>query len=320
MKLAVAVLVLAFAASAGGNDIPDPLGKEFKKNEWSSLPPWRQAMILERYREFESMPEKKRAAALKDKSLREYLLLPGRRFDRGRFLPEALREEVARFDEKARKGATRFALMRLRHHRRDRGLKVLPIQERWDLFRRLYPEPFSKREAHRAHRELKHAVVRDMAERVRKAKEKDKLDDAGARAYLKSLIQAEENRVVEQVRRELRRFLRRDPEQARAELEQDLFSDRLPFLTPRQSELVRYAYQPRGCPLLDLSYLGPRPKDRRQRWRWERDFHILARLELLSEAGFPREVVLHLADMGSQHDFLRAVKALRDPRDPAAKK
>ncbi len=319
MRLPGWFLLLALAAGvvhADDDDATRVVREQFQSREWDALPPWRQSMLVERYRELMALPAADRKQRLKGRNLRDYLYKPHRRFDRRKFLPKLLQDQLAKFDGSVKKVATRFALLRLRHHRRDRGLRLVPLEQRWDLFRRLYPEPFSKHAAHTAHKELKLAVVRDMAAKVRAKKENAKLSDEAARRILRELIEKEETAVATRVARELGRFLRMPPERALQELTTDFYSDKMASLTPRQSELVRYAYRPHDCPLLDLSFLGERPKDRRDRRAWDRDFHILARLELLAEAGLPREMILHLANTGGPHDFVRALRALRGDGSP----
>ena len=50
------------------------------------------------------------------------------------------------------------------------------------------------------------------------------------------------------------------------------------------------------------------PTDAAARRLWNRDFRVLARIDLLS-GDFPPEMVLHVAAAGSPADFFRAIKA-----------
>jgi hypothetical protein len=128
-------------------------------------------------------------------------------------------------------------------------------------------------------------------------------------------VAAEEERVLDKVRGELDRLAGADPERAKRFVERFLAAglENLRFVTPRQRELIRYAIRPEECPLVDPEFLGAPPDDPAARRLFENDFRVLARLDLLSEAGFGREMVLHLAGAGSPEDFLRAVQSLRRP-------
>jgi len=278
---------------------------------WGALPKWRQDVLCDRYARYLRAPDRKREA-IERMGLREFLLQSREEPDRER-LPPALEETVQRLPEGLRPYATRMAFMRLRQLRLDRGLAYVPAERRWDLFRRLFPEPFDQETASEAFRELYRWQVKGVAARIRRAmaNEGAASDRASQARFVREATQEEEARVVERVRHEVEGVAGLEPRRARRFLGLLGLLEDLPDATPRQRELIRYALRPEECPLLDLSYLGPRPPPGPERLLWERDFTALARLELLSEAGFNRETVLHLAGTDAPEDFLRALKALR---------
>jgi hypothetical protein len=162
-------------------------------------------------------------------------------------------------------------------------------------------------------------VARSIAAEVRARLKAESLDpEQHKKRLVRKAIAEEERQVVERVRKEIFRFHRADPKRVRQLLERQGFwlLERGSFATPRQGELIRYAFRPHECPLLDLGWLGPRPEDPAEERLWERDYRVFARLELLSEAGFPREMVLFLAGTGSPEAFLAAVKRLRQHHGP----
>ncbi len=316
MRGVLALLLLAVAAAAG-----DPLTQEQKadvvrivgKRAWGALPPWHQSKILQQYAAFLRLPEAEQAE-IRRRDLRRYLLPQFRRDDKRHHLPQALRAEVNGLAPEVQPLAAKLAYMRLRQLRLDRSLRRLPIEQRWPLFRRLFPEPFDPRKAKPAHQELRRGVARSIAAEVRARIQAEGLDpEQHKRRLVRKAIAEEERQVVERIRKEIFRFQQADPKRARQLLERQGLGllERGSFATPRQSELIRYALRPHDCPLLDLSWLGPRPEDPAEARRWERDYRVFARLELLSEAGFPRELVLYLAGTGSPEDFLTAVQRLR---------
>ncbi|MHC4670021.1 MAG: hypothetical protein ACYTFD_16655, partial [Planctomycetota bacterium] len=326
---ALALLLLVAVAAAEGEVRPTPEQKAqmvriVGKKQWGQLPPWRQRMVLERYRRFLRAPERQQAA-IRHAGLREFLLqIRGK--DKSRHLPPTLGEELGRLAPDARPLAAKLAFMRLRQLRLDRALHHVPLERRWEVFGRLFPEPFDQKMAKRAHAELRNYIKQGVAAKVRKILQAEDLPPAErmkrASALVRQATEEEERKVVAKIRKELFRFHGADPKRVRRLLERHGFHllEQIRFATPRQRELIRYAFRPDDCPLLDLGFLGPRPGDPAERRLWERDFRVFARLELLTAAGFPREMVLYLAGTGSPEDFFRAVKMLRRPQpDPLPK-
>ncbi len=121
----------------------------------------------------------------------------------------------------------------------------------------------------------------------------------------------EEQKTLNHVRKEIRRFRSAGGKEIRKVLEKEGYHllERHPLMrSPRQRELIRYAFRPERCPLVDLRFMGARPSETAERRVWDRDFRVLARVELLS-GDFPPEMVLHVAAASSPADFFRAVKA-----------
>ncbi|MHC4819240.1 MAG: hypothetical protein ACYTF8_14440 [Planctomycetota bacterium] len=317
MRCVLVLLLLAVTAAAGD----PPLTPEQKadvvrivgKRAWGSLPPWHQGKILKQYAAFLRLPKAKQAE-IRRGDLRQYLLPQLPRDAKQHRLPVALRAEVDGLAPDVQPLAAKLAYMRLRQLRLDRSLHRLPFEQRWPLFRRLFPEPFDPREAKPAHHELRKKVAKSIAAEVRARMQAEGLDpEQHKKRLVRKAIAEEERQVVERIRKEIFRFQRADPKRVRQLLERRGFwlLERGSFATPRQAELIRYAFRPHECPLLDLRWLGPRPDEPAEERRWERDYRVFARLELLSKAGFPREMVLYLAGTGSPEDFLTAVKRLR---------
>ena len=283
---------------------------------WGALPPWRQGMVATRYRKFLQAPERQQTS-IRAAGLREFLTQPPRQRDEMGRLPQPLKEEIGRLSPEMRGLAARLAYTRLRQLRLDRSLRRVPAAQRWPLFRRLFPEPFDQAAAKKTHKQLQRLVVNAIAKDVRARLKAEGLDPKkDKRRLVQRAIREEERKMVERIRKELFRFQRASPRRVRRILEQGGFYllEQVRFAPPRQRELIRYAFRPHDCPLIDMEFLGPRPEDEAARRLWERDYRVFARLELLSEAGFPREMVLYLAGTGSPEAFLRAVKALRRPR------
>lgn len=316
------LLAGALAAAEGRSRLTDEQRAELVSvvggaEAWGGLRPDRQRMLEMRYARYLAAPEAKRKH-IQERGLKEYLLKPTRRFDQDG-LPPALRAELGQLPPGVRGLATKLAVMRLRQLRLDRGLRFLPQEARWAMFERLFPEPFDPQAAQVARKELEKALARKIAEKVRgklaaAAQKNPNFDpDAHAREYVRAEIQRHEDRLAQQIRREIFKGGRKDAASLRRSLERSGYPvlERLRFVTPRQRELIRYAFRPHECPLLDLSFLGPKPDDRAAQKEWFRDYHLLGRLELLGAAGFPRELVLHLAGTGSPEDFWRAVRNLR---------
>jgi hypothetical protein len=285
----------------------------FGEEAWGGMPPWRQRMILDRYALFLRQGDRKREA-IERVGLREFLLVQSRDEEK---LPRRLAEGARSLPPELRPLAEKFAAVRLRQLRLDRSLARLPMEERRAMFLKLFPEPFDQEAAHAAFEQLRRLEAKSFAHALRGEVGRDDTKDE-RRALVRDAVRAEEERILDRVRAELARLEGVHPERARAFLDRSLASDleNLRFVTPRQRELIRYAIRPEECPLIDPDFLGPRPEDPEERRLWESDFRLLARLDLLSEAGFGREMVLHLAGAGSPEDFLRAIQALRRPPSP----
>jgi len=320
---ALALIVLAAAAWSQDAPIAPPELIEVVggADAWGGLAPWRQRMIAERYQRYQRAPERKQAK-IREVGLRDWLLMARER-PGFRELPDELRRELKALPEDVRRLAGKTCFMRLRHLRRDRNLAMVPFPRRRELFRRLYPEPFDHEAARRAHRELNRYVSRAMAARMRKRweAESQKVTEAQRQTRLRELVreytQKEEEAIVRKVRKELLRFRSHKPDGIRRKLKRDglFILDQIElFATPRQSELIRYALRPEQCPLLDPGLMGERPEDPAARKEWQRDFRTLARIDLLTEAGFPPQMVLHLAASNSPEDLLRGLRALRGHR------
>lgn len=315
MRTLAALLLLAGAVLAGG-----PLSPEQERElarvigpSWPELPEWRRDMIRRRYARLlgEPAPRAERIRARGDRGLREFLVRPERRFA-AEELPPPLREELDRFDPEARPAATKLALLQLRHRRLDRNLGLVPFELRRELFRGLFPEPFDPALARTAGATLDAHVARAMVARVRARLGNRPREEH--REVVREVTGAEEGRVIDAVRDDMARLRVLPPARVRDAWER---IDRLHrAATPRQRELVRYALRPRECPLIRPDLAGERPEDPAQRLLWERDFACLARLDLLTEAGLPREVVLHLAPAATPEDLLRALVALRGAAAP----
>ena len=325
---AFALILLVTAASAEGPErraapVPPELVKILGGAEaWGELASWRQHMLVRRYEAFQRAPAEKQAR-IREAGLKEWLVRPRERHGL-RELPPELRTELDQLPRDVRRLATKLTFMRLRHLRRDRNLAMVPFDQRRDLFRRLHPEPFDRSAARKAHEELNRYVSRAMAAKVRRRWEKESktVPEDQRHERLTQLVREtttrDERAVTAQVRKELLRFRSRNPDQIRAKLARDAMYVRdksAVFATPRQRELIRYALRPEQCPLLDpVAVAGAKPEDPAARKAWIRDFRVLARIDLLSEAGYPPQMVLHMAASTSAADLLRALKALRGHR------
>jgi len=321
--LASAPLVVAGPGRALSPDDREALVALIGAQEWEGLPPWRQRMLAGRYARFLDLPpaeqERIRAAGLKD-----HLVQPPR--VEATELPPELRAEIEALPPELRPVAGQLATLRLQHLRLDRHLSLLPFADRRPLFRRLFPEPFEPEAAAQARAELEHRVARALAGRVRErlaraAEERgeplsrEEFRRAAKRA-VGDLIRHEEERLLDRVRSEIRELRGSSPRSAREVLRGGGFPvlERLRLnLTPRQGELIRWAFDPRRCPLIDPGFLGEPPADPAERRLFEEDWRTLARLDLLSEADLPIELVLHLAGCASPEDFFRGVEELRGP-------
>lgn len=321
MRFLLALLLLApLAAAQAEREVAPLFGKD-----WGKMPAWQQQDILERYDRFLRMPEEKRRA-IRERGLKEFLMA-GKRLR----LPQPLNDEIRKLPRGVQQLAGKLAVLRLRHIRFDRHLSLVPFAERRRLFRNLFPEPFRRGVAHRARRDLNKYVSRAMIAHIkplvaRKQQELSRpLNDEEKKQLVRRVIADAERKVVEQVRKELLIFRSRDADRIRKTLEKrgyPLLERSRVMATPRQRELIRYALRPEQCPLIDPERLaGPRPVDPAGRKLWERDFRVLARIDLLTEARFPADMVLHLAASNSAGELLRGLQAFRPrpgPKKPLA--
>ena len=321
MRLVSGILLLAALATAQA-----PVGKEQDvvrafggPDSWGALPEWRQRDILHRYERFRRLPAQKQSE-IRRRGLMEFLCKPGKRFE----LPKPLQREIERLPREIRPLATKLAVLRLRHLRFDRHLSLVPFKQRRPLFFRLFPKRFDRQKAREARKELNKQASRAMIRRilplVREQQERlgRKLTKQEKAKIVHGVTKREEQRIIEQTRRELLRFRTKNPARMRRALEKEGFAllETLQLMTtPRQRELVRWALRPEQCPLLDPEQLaGPKPADPAARRLWQRDVRVLGRIDLLSEAEFPPGMVLHLAASNSTSDFLRAIRAFRPSR------
>jgi hypothetical protein len=308
------VLLFGGVALAQGRRMPSPeqveeVRKIVGEKDWGLMAEWRRRDVVHRYMRFLGAPAKKQES-IRSMGLKQYLLATGRR--RGPKLPEALQKEVDGLDERMRPDAHKLAYVRLRQMRLDRNLSMLPAAERRRWFKSLFPEPFDPRAARAARLEFQKAVGAAVAERLRPQVEKlSTLPEEERRPATAELVRRytarQEKQLTEAVARSVRRLrgARRLPPDVELVLER-----REIFATPRQRELIRWALRPAQCPLLDFSWMGERPREKRARRAWDRDVAAIGRLELLSSAGFPREVVLHLSAASSDQDFVKGLRHL----------
>lgn len=317
-RLATSLLLVAALAAAGERTRLDD-GQRARvvglvgEAAWTAMPPWRQRLVFDRYARLLDAPSEKREA-VERAGLREWLL----QTPEADPVPPPLADAVDRLPEPMRPLARRFAATRLRQLRLDRSLAHLPFEERRAMFLRLFPEPFSQETAREAYEELRRRETKHFARLLKEELNRREVPRDERREAVRRAISAEEERVLERVRGEIERLADANPERARRFVERFLAAEQenLRFVTPRQRELVRYAIRPEECPLVDPAVLGPPPADPAERRLFDDDFRVLARLDLLGEAGFPREMVLHLAGASSPDDLLRAVQSLNRPPAP----
>jgi len=324
----VLAFLAAFAFAEGRVELTrsqrEALVEVVGRSAWKSFPAWRQAQVSARYQRYLQAPPKRRRM-IERRGLRSYLVPEHKRVDVSK-LPAPLNRAIKELPKQVRASAAELAFLRLRQMQFDRSLSRVPdLKRRWALFNARFPEPYDEAAATRAHRAIRREVVRAVAAEIeRKLESKLKPKDVPPQERKRRLgdlvrrtVQAEQQKVYEKIRRELFRFRSGDPNAWRRYLDGYRFIQGIRAATPRQRELIRYAYRPSECPLLDMSFMGERPTDKAQRRAWEQDYTTLARLELLAAAGFPREFVLYLAGTGSSADFFRAVQGLRRAeRDP----
>ncbi|MGQ0613200.1 MAG: hypothetical protein ACT4PV_05625 [Planctomycetaceae bacterium] len=335
--LRLLILLLAAAPLCAGEDEPATpeetatVARLIGEGEWGQLPLWRQRMVLERYRRYRAMAPEKRDA-LKEGQLREMLLrAPRERADE--LVPRELREALAALPPEARPLAGRLVLMRWRQIQLDFALRRLPdLEERRATFLRLFPEPFdaaAAREAHEALRARTRGIVAwhvlalvQEAERKAGREFTEEERRAAAAEVVEKSAHEEERAAVDLIRAQLLQVRGGETRRIQADLERELYylvEGPSVFLTPRERELVRYAFRPEDCPFLDpgiAALMGPAPTDPAERRAWERDSRGLARLDLLDRMSLPREMLLHLASCETPEDFFRALQAIRGVRPP----
>jgi hypothetical protein len=318
MRTLLGLVLLAGLAAA--LDAPPELTRIFGGPEgWGRIPELRQQEILEAWKRYRQAPEEKRLE-IERRGLREYLVRPGKRFQ----LPPQLAGELKQLPESVRPIVAKLAVMRLRTLQLDRNLAMIPFERRRPLFDRMFPRHFDREQAHEANAELGRLVSRAMAHRLLerlRAKETAigrPLTKGEKTQLVREAAAREEQKVLGRIRKEIQRFSRADARTIRAMLEREgyhLLERHKLMRSPRQRELIRYAFRPERCPLIDLSFMGERPSDPVQRRVWDGDFRVLARIELLS-GDFPPEMVLHLAAASSPADFFRAARAFEPVETP----
>ncbi|MEM8886321.1 MAG: hypothetical protein AAGD14_19860 [Planctomycetota bacterium] len=321
MRTALVVFLLAATTLAQGRRPPKPEEIEAVRTivgaeAWGELPEWRRRDIVRRYLRYVDSDERKQEA-VRAAGLKDYLTAASRK--RGPRLPRSLEKEIEALPASSRSIATKLAVVRVRQLRLDRNLALIARKERVAWFERLFPEPFDPRAAREAKRAFDKQVAAAVARQLRK-KHPDLAEMT--REQQREIVRADtvrrEEKVVQRVSRELKRLRDVRPERLPPQLDL-LLQRRDIYGTPRQRELIRWALRPADSPLLDFRWMGKPPaENRRARIQWERDRVTLARMELLTRAGFPEPVVLHLASAGSDQEFVRSLRGLIGRRgDPA---
>lgn len=334
MRAGLILLLLAALAAAQGRPVPskeqvEEVRKIVGDEDWGRMPEWRRRSIVHRYLRYLGAPAEVRSRLAK-KGLKQFLTKPRRSMGK-RELPPELAKELDALDPGIRRLAGKLAVVRLRQLRFDRNLSMLPRAERRRWFDRLFPEPFDMDSARKSRLKFERVVARSVAERLKpKLSQLRDLPDEERRQKQREFVRAhnktQEDKVLRDVARQVRKLHGVKPEHAQRRLSGEawlVLDRRGVFATPRQRELIRWSLRPSRCPLLDLGWMGKRPDERGARRQWDRDVHILGRLELLSDAGLPAETVLHLAAAGSDEEFMRTLEGLVGPgprrgRDPSA--
>jgi len=313
-------IVVAQGRGASREPPPPELVKQVRKivgdDLWGQMPEWRRRNVVERYQRYRGAPEAVRTK-IEQRGMREFLTRVGRP-GRKPEMPAELVAELKKLDPKQRRLAGKIAFVRLRQLRFDRNLALLPAAERRRWFLRLFPEPFDPAAARQARLGFEKAVARSIARRLKpQLKSLEGLSkDEWRKASLKivrAYTRKQEEKLVRSVAKEVQRLRNVPNSEVMRRISGDaaLVLDRQNvYATPRQRELIRWALRPEQCPLLDFSWMGERPREKGARRAWSRDIRVLGRLELLSEAGMPKDTVLHLASAGSEEDFLRALQGL----------
>jgi len=291
------------------------LGEE----NWNELVPYRQRMVVHRFGKFTSLPaEKQTAIRAGEGGLAKWLLAPKRR-SHGHALPRELQRLVAELPKEVRADATKLARFRRRQIELDGALRALPQGERRAYFDQLFPEPFDRDVARAAKLKLRKRLAQRLVELARpKMDAEEKAAGGWTKDERKARMRAIYRERAEAATRRLSldlgsdRSQKRRAEHIRRSLA--LIEGTRVFASPRERELIRYAMRPEDCPFLDLSFMGPKPDDERAARRFEVDFRLLGRLEILGHMNLPPAMLLHIAESGSPEDFLHAMQAVRGKR------
>ncbi|MCZ6574390.1 MAG: hypothetical protein O7C98_14630 [Planctomycetota bacterium] len=284
---------------------------------WEAMSDSQKRVTVMRYRQWQRLPAEKREG----KSPKRFLL----RRDRPH-LPRPLVERLEGMDRRQRMVAERFLMMRWRHMEIDDALRRIPFDARWQWFDRLFPEPFDPRAAREANHNLRKFMARQVAMGLRphvdaaiaeveqkrgavlEGADRKKLQDRIARELMKKEKHAEETRRVRRLVEELDRWFGADAPRRGSLLPHVLARNKL-RASPRERELIRYALMPGDCPLLDPERIaGPLPEDPEALPQWQRDFEVLARLELLSQCRMASEGALGLASSTDAAELLAGLR------------
>ena len=278
---------------------------------WGLMAEWRRRDVTHRYLRFLDASPRQRAA-IREAGLKSYLTSNNSR--RGPKIPPELQKLIEELSPEQRRAAKKIVYVRMRQRRLDRNLNLLPHADRLAWFERLFPEPFDPSTARAARLEFEKQVAGSVANSLRPkiAKLKD-LEDGERRTRIVAIVRSDtekrEKRLLAAVAKDLKRLKSQGGRDLDAEFELILGRGDV-FATPRQRELLRWAIRPGKCPLLDFGWMGKRPKQREAKRLWDRDVSTLGRMDLLTKADFPSDVVLHLSATGSEADFLRAARHL----------
>ena len=337
LRIGFLLLLAAGMATAQGRDVSRrlPAPEQIQKVRaivgaelWGQMPEWRRRNVVERYQQYAKAPSEVRERIEKH-GIKRFLTRPSHRPGKHELPPELARE-LERLDPKLRRLAGKFAFVRLRQLRFDRNLAMLPHEQRKRWFKRLFPEPFNPYAAKTARLEFEKtvakAIARHLKPQLKKLNHLSK-DEWRTRSLevVRNYTTKQEQRVLQGVLKQVRRLQGASAEEVSRWISGDaalVLERRNVYATPRQRELIRWALRPETCPLLDFSWMGERPQGKSERRLWSRDVRVLGRISLLSEAGIPKETVLHLASAGSEEDFLRALSGLlgrggaREPESP----
>ena len=290
---------------------------------WEAMPDSQRRVTVMRYRQWQRLPAEKR----KGRSLKRFLL----RRDRPR-LPRPLVERLQKMDRRQRAVAERFLMMRWRHMEIDDALRRIPFDARWQWFDQLFPEPFDPRAAREANHNLRKFMARQVAIGLRphvdaaiaeveqkrgavlEGADRKKLQNRIARELMKKEKHEAETRRVTRLVEELDRWFGADAPRRGSLLPHVLARNKL-RASPRERELIRYALMPGDCPLLDPERIaGPLPEDPEALPLWQRDFEVLARLELLSQCRMASEDAVGLASSTDAAELLAGLRGVQGRR------